>query len=193
MPQLAVAQQIDHVPIDALQESEWNPNEEDRQTFDALKASIRLNGLVDPLIVRRADNSIVGGHHRLYAVRELMAEGWELPCGTVPVVYVEVTEEEAKRLSLALNKIKGDPDLEKLGILLRDLRDQGDPDSLTATGYTTQEIDDLVELLETDREDLVRAINEDSEPLNTGEEATKDQAVAMAAFESSRTGRTIRI
>jgi predicted dehydrogenase len=42
-------------------------------------------------------------------------------------------------------------------------------------------------------EDLVRAIKEDSEPLNTGEEATKDQAVAMAAFESSRTGRTIRI
>jgi predicted dehydrogenase len=42
-------------------------------------------------------------------------------------------------------------------------------------------------------EDLVRAINEDSEPLNSGEEATKDQAVAMAAFESSRTGRTIRL
>jgi len=42
-------------------------------------------------------------------------------------------------------------------------------------------------------EDLVRAINEDSEPLNTGEEATEDQAVALAAFESSRTGRTIHL
>lgn len=42
-------------------------------------------------------------------------------------------------------------------------------------------------------EDFVRAIREDSEPLNTGEEATMDQRVAMAAFESSRSGRSVKI
>jgi predicted dehydrogenase len=41
-------------------------------------------------------------------------------------------------------------------------------------------------------EDLVRAIREDSTPVNSGEEATKDQRVAMAAFESSRTRRAVR-
>jgi ParB-like chromosome segregation protein Spo0J len=158
--ELTMVREIEHVPIEALRESEWNPNREDRQTFDALKASIRLNGLVDPLIVRRADNSIIGGHHRLYAVHELMAEGWKLPGGTVPVVMLDVSNEEARRLNLALNKIRGDPDLGKLGIPLRDLRTTGDPDTLTATGYTPHEIDDLVTLLETGRDDLLRAIDD---------------------------------
>jgi len=169
MPTLTMVQQIEHVAIDVLQESEWNPNTEDRQTLDALKASIRQNGLVDPLIVRSADDSIIGGHHRLYAVRELMAEGWVLPGGTVPVVYLDVGEEEAKRLNLALNKIRGDPDLEKLGILLRDLSTTTDADTLLATGYTPHEIDDLVELLETGRDDLLRAIpNCADDPLEEG-------------------------
>ncbi len=42
-------------------------------------------------------------------------------------------------------------------------------------------------------EDLVRAIQEDSEPLNSGYEALKDQEIAMAAYESSRTGRTVKL
>jgi ParB-like chromosome segregation protein Spo0J len=168
MPTITMVRKIEHVSIDVLQASPWNPNEEDRQTFDALKASIRRNGLVDPLIVRKADNSIIGGHHRLYAVRELMAEGWKLPGGTVPVVYLEVSEEEAKRLSLALNKIRGEPDLDKLGELLRELRDMSDPDELTATGYSPQEIDDLVTLLETDRDALVRSIGDGDESADDG-------------------------
>jgi ParB-like chromosome segregation protein Spo0J len=160
MPELTTAREIEHVPIDVLQESDWNPNVETREVFDSLKASIRLNGLVDPLVVRRADDSVVGGHHRLYAVRELLAEGWVLPGGTIPVIYLDVSEEEAKRLSLALNKIRGEPDLDKLGELLRGLRDVSDPSGLVATGYSPQEIDDLVALLETDRDALVRSIEE---------------------------------
>ena len=42
-------------------------------------------------------------------------------------------------------------------------------------------------------EDLVRAIREDSEPLNSGQEALKDQEIAMAAYKSSSTGRNIRL
>jgi hypothetical protein len=144
MPTLTTVRKIERVSIDALQESDWNPNLESRESLDALKASIRQNGLVDPLIVRKTDNSIIGGHHRLYAVRELVAEGWKLPGGMVPVVYLNVSEEEAKRLSLALNKIRGEPDLDKLGELLRELREVSDTDELAATGYSAQEIDDLV-------------------------------------------------
>lgn len=163
MSTITTVRKIEHVSIDALRESEWNPNEEDRQTFEALKASIRRNGLVDPIIVRKADDSIIGGHHRLYAVRELTAEGWKLPDGTVPVVYLDVTEEEAKRLNLALNKITGEPNLDKLGELLRELRDVSDADDLAATGYSAHEIDDLVTLLETGRDDLVRSIGDADE------------------------------
>jgi hypothetical protein len=149
---------IVRVPIDELKESDWNPNEEDRQTLDALKASIRQNGLVVPLVVREADNSIIGGHHRLYAIRELMGEGWKLHGNTVPVIHVDATEEQAKRLNLALNKITGQPNLDRLGALLKELHDISGPEELAATGYSPHEIDDLLELLETDRETLYQSI-----------------------------------
>jgi hypothetical protein len=186
MPTLTTVRKIEHVSIDTLLESAWNPNAEDRQTFDALKASIRRNGLVDPLIVRKADNSIIGGHHRLYAVRELMAEGWVLPGGTVPVVYLDVSEEEAKRLSLALNKIRGEPDLDKLGELLRELRDVSDADDLAATGYSPQEIEDLVTLLETDRDARVRSIGD------ADEDDADDGMVELSFHLSPRDAKTVR-
>jgi ParB-like chromosome segregation protein Spo0J len=185
MPTLTTIRKIEHVPIDMLKESEWNPNKEDRQTFDALKASIRRNGLVDPLIVRKADNSIIGGHHRLYAVRELMAEGWKLPGGTVPVIYVDISEDEAKRLNLALNKITGEPNLDKLGELLRELRDVSDADDLAATGYSPQEIEDLVALLETDRDGLIRSI----EDRDKGED---DEHVDLSFRLSPKDAQTVR-
>jgi ParB-like chromosome segregation protein Spo0J len=186
MPELTMVQQIEHVRIKALKESDWNPNQEDRQTFEALKASIRRNGLVDPLIVRKADNRVIGGHHRLYAVRELMAEGWKLPGGTVPVVCLDVSEKEAKRLNLALNKIRGEPDLDKLGELLRELRDVSDADELSATGYSPQEIDDLVTLLETGRDDLVRSIGD------ADEDDADDGMVELAFRLSPKDAKTVR-
>jgi ParB-like chromosome segregation protein Spo0J len=149
---------IQQVGIDDLQESPWSPNREDRETLDALKASIRQNGLVVPLVVREADNSIIGGHHRLYAIRELMGEGWELPGNTIPVVYVDVSEEQAKRLNLALNRITGEADPHKLGALLKELQALSANEELLATGYTSQEIDDLIELVETSPEDLLKSI-----------------------------------
>jgi ParB-like chromosome segregation protein Spo0J len=186
MSTIATVRKIEHVSIDALQESPWNPNEEDRQTFEALKASIRRNGLVDPLVVRKADNSVIGGHHRPYAVRELMAEGWKLPGGTAPVVYLDVSEEEAKRLSLALNKIRGEPDLDKLGELLRELRDMSDPDELSATGYSAREIDDLVTLLETDRDSLVQSIGD-------GDEGDADDGLVELTFHlAPKDAKTVR-
>jgi ParB-like chromosome segregation protein Spo0J len=166
MSEVMTIQQIEHVRIDALEDSTWSPNEQSREVFQALKLSIRQSGLVDPPIVRGADNSIIGGHHRVYAIKELLAEGWVLPGGTIPVIYLDVSEEEAKRLNLALNKITGEPNLDKLGELLRELRDVSDADELAATGYSPQEIDDLVTLLETDRDALLRSIDDatDADP-----------------------------
>jgi ParB-like chromosome segregation protein Spo0J len=87
-----------------------------------------------------------------------MGEGWKLPGKAVPVVHVDVTEEQAKRLNLALNKITGQPNLDKLGALLKELHDISGPEELAATGYSPHEIDDLLELLETDQEALYQSI-----------------------------------
>jgi DNA modification methylase len=57
----------------------------------------------------------------------------------VPVVYLDISEEKAKLLNLALNKIQGDWDEQKLAELLRELDALPDLD-LSVTGFDDEEI-----------------------------------------------------
>lgn len=52
------------------------------------------------MLARRDDRTIVGGHQRLLAARRL---GYK----TVPVVFLDLTLEQARLLNLSLNKISG--------------------------------------------------------------------------------------
>jgi DNA modification methylase len=105
-----------------------------------LTRSIETFGLVEPLVVRRSDQLVIGGHQRLDAAKALgMAR--------VPVVYVELSDAQAKALNLALNRIQGEFDLPKLGELLDELRELPDFD-VALTGFDGPEIDDLLAELE---------------------------------------------
>jgi DNA modification methylase len=105
-----------------------------------LVRSIDEFGLVEPLVVRRQDDTVIGGHQRLAAVK---AKGMT----HAPVVYVDVSEAQAKALNLALNKIQGEWDLPKLGELLEELRDLPDLDE-TLSGFDDREMEELLAGLE---------------------------------------------
>lgn len=133
-----------------------------------LVRSIETFGLVEPLVVRRSDHLMIGGHQRLEAAKALgMAK--------VPVVFVEVSDEQAKALNLALNRIQGEWDLPKLGELLDELRELPDFD-VSLSGFDGPEIDELLAELE------------HQQPLPAFEESF-DIEQAMAQAESS-TGPT---
>lgn len=68
--------------------------------MEALTRSIREFGLIDPIIVRREDKVVISGHERLIAARKL---GYT----TVPVVFVDLSLDQAHLLNIALNKISG--------------------------------------------------------------------------------------
>jgi len=105
-----------------------------------LMRSIQQFGFVEPLVVRRQDNTVIGGHQRLAAATALGMT-------RVPVVYVDVSEVEAKVLGLALNRITGEWDLPKLGELLEELRDLPDLDE-TLSGLDEAEMESLLADLE---------------------------------------------
>jgi len=92
-----------------------------------LTRSIAEFGLVDPIIARAADKTVIGGHQRLLAARRLGLK-------TVPVIYLDITKEKAQLLNVALNKISGDFDQELLARLLADLGTTPDLD-LTLSGF----------------------------------------------------------
>ena len=108
-----------------------------------LVRSIQEFGMVEPLVVRRSDQLVIGGHQRLEAAKAL-------GMAMVPVVYVELSDVEAKALNLALNRIRGEWDLPKLGELLEDLQRLPGIDE-TLTGFDANEIDALLAELERDR------------------------------------------
>ncbi len=131
---------IEHVPIDELHPDPANPRRISDAELEALTRSLREFGLVDPIIARREDGTVVGGHQRLLAARRLGIK-------SVPTVFVDLTVEQARVLNLALNKISGSFDQELQARLLADL--DGVPDvDLSLSGFADDEIQKLIKSLE---------------------------------------------
>jgi len=62
---------IEQVPIEALHPDPFNPRRISDAELEALTRSLQQFGLVDPVIARRTDKTVVGGHQRLLAARRL--------------------------------------------------------------------------------------------------------------------------
>ncbi len=129
-----------YIPITDLKKSPYNPREITRHDFEALKKSLAEYGFVDPVIANK-DKTVIGGHMRVEAAKDLGIE-------TVPVVFVDLTEEKAKVLNLALNRISGDWDKEKLKELLSELNNLSV--DLTLTGFTSEEVSMLLDFTKED-------------------------------------------
>lgn len=134
---------ISQVPISRLRPWAGNPRGMAEGEREKLKRSIQQFGLVEPLVVQRSDGRVIGGHQRLEAAKALGLR-------TVPVVFVDLGEAEAKLLNLALNKIQGSWDLPKLGELLEELQALPDLD-VTLSGFEPPEIEELLGQLERER------------------------------------------
>lgn len=97
--------------------------------YEALKNSIERFGLVEPLIVNQRNNVLIGGHQRLNV---LLASGAE----EAEVILVDLDDQKEKALNLALNKIDGEWDFDKLDEMLEGL----DKADIVFTGFTEEEV-----------------------------------------------------
>jgi DNA modification methylase len=129
---------VEQVLIDQLYPDPANPRRISDEELESLTRSISKFGLVDPIVARKEDRQVIGGHQRLLAARKL---GYK----TVPVVLVDLPLEQARLLSIALNKISGSFDQELLARLLADLNTVPDVD-LSLAGFDE---DELMKLLKT--------------------------------------------
>tara|TARA_R100001086_G_scaffold10561_3_gene5623 strand:+ start:128 stop:1291 length:1164 start_codon:yes stop_codon:yes gene_type:complete len=122
-------------PVESLTPWANNPRKNDGRPVEAVADSIRRFGFASPLLVRLANGEIIAGHTRLKAAKLLGLE-------TVPVRYLDLTEEEAHLLALADNKIAELADWERdiLGGILAQL----DADDLAVAGFDD---DDLANIL----------------------------------------------
>src|SRR5450830_1055049 len=140
-PTLLPSLTVDEAPIDDLRPDPANPRRISEEELDALERSLRQFGFVQPVLARREDRTVIGGHQRLVAARRLGLT-------TVPVTWLDISVEQARLLGLALNKISGSWDDTLLARLLADLQAMPELD-LSISGFGEDEIKDLLRNLET--------------------------------------------
>lgn len=121
----------DLLPADYNPRKDLKPGDAE---YEKLKRSIEQFGYVEPVIWNQTTGRVVGGHQRLKVLMDMgMTE--------VDCVVVAMDEEKEKALNIALNKISGDWDKDKLALLIADL--QGADFDVSLTGFEPAEIDDL--------------------------------------------------
>ena len=121
----------DLIPYEKNPRIDLKPGDEE---YEKIKRSIKEFGFVEPIIVN-SDMTIIGGHQRYKVLKELGYE--EIECS---VVNLDKSKEKA--LNIALNKINGEWDNEKLECLLKELQDE-DYD-LYNTGFSAEEVEELL-------------------------------------------------
>lgn len=141
--------QIELKQVTDLLPAEYNPRKDLKpgdKEYEKLKRSIEQFGYVEPVIWNQTTGRVVGGHQRLKVLMDMGIT--EVDC-----VIVEMDVEKEKALNIALNKISGEWDNDKLALLISDL--QGTDFDVSLTGFEPEELEDLF------REDTKGGIKED--------------------------------
>lgn len=124
----------DLLPADYNPRKDLKPGDAE---YEKLKRSIEQFGYVEPVIWNKTTDRVVGGHQRLKVLIDMGLT--EVDC-----VVVEMSEDKEKALNIALNKISGEWDKDKLALLIADL--QGADFDVSLTGFDPAELDDLLDI-----------------------------------------------
>lgn len=133
----------DLLPADYNPRKDLKPGDPE---YEKLKRSIEQFGYVEPVIWNEKTGRVIGGHQRLKVLTDM-----GIP--EVDVVVVDMDTEKEKALNIALNKISGEWDTEKLALVIADL--QGTDFDVSLTGFDPEELEDLF------RDDVKGGVKED--------------------------------
>lgn len=126
---------IEKANINDLISPDWNPRQITEEELQKLETSLNEFGYIEPIIVNDVNNHVVGGNQRL---RALTALGYD----EVDVVYVHIEDiNKEKACNVALNKISGDWDEDKLRTVLEDI--ELSPIDIKLTGFEELELTEL--------------------------------------------------
>ena len=152
---------IQIIDINKLIPATYNPRKDlkpDDAEYIKIKNSIVKFGFVSPLVINK-DMTVIGGHQRLKVLKDLGIT--EVEC-----IVVDLDKTNEKALNIALNKIQGDWDEEKLEVLLQELK--LDDFDTNLTGFDFDEVDEILKDVTGSKEDnfdIDSAYEEIEEPI----------------------------
>ena len=144
---------FEQINITDIVPAPYNPRTISSRDKEKLRNSLEEFGLVDPIVINLKNNQIIGGHQRYDAILDqyLLDGDFDkklnlIRLGDIGWVFTEteltISDENAeKALNIALNKISGEWDFEKLEEVFNDL--QVDDYDVDLTGFDNEELMDL--------------------------------------------------
>lgn len=154
-----INQEFEMVPVATLHTHPLNPR---RGNVAVIAESVKTNGFYGACVVQQSTNFILAGNHRyLAAIQEGADE--------IPVLWVDVNDEEAKRIVLADNRTSdlATYDEQSLGAILAELVET--ELGLGGTGYDSSEADEILASLNGEWDESV--VNRGHQKRENGSEA----------------------
>ena len=159
--------QIEYVPIDSLKPNDYNPNRQSEHDFELLLRSMEEDGFTQPIVAIKGSRTIVDGEHRWRGAAALGLE-------SIPVVFTDMTEEQAKIATLRHNRARGSEDYDLTANVLKDLELLGALD--WAQDSLMLDNTELEKLLEDVAAPEAHAAEEYSESWDVGQDDTLDES-----------------
>ena len=141
---------IEYVNPADLLPADYNPREIGKEHLARLAKLLDSHGFVDPVIARRTDMLLLGGHQRIKA--NAMRD---TPDTKVPAILLDdISDDQCKVLNISLNNpnAQGTFDIPKLSNLLLDI-DMPNFDLSEFTGFSVDELADLMTTTDPQPED----------------------------------------
>ena len=130
--------EVRRVPVKDMKMAAYNPRKDLKpgdKEYEDLKRSMQTFGYVEQIVWNERTGNVVGGHQRLKVLKEAGVT-------EVGVSVVDLDKNSEKALNIALNKIKGAWDDDKLADLLQGLK--AEDYDLGLTGFDDEELDGLL-------------------------------------------------
>jgi len=108
---------VEYVGVDSIKPNKYNPNRQNEHDFELLLKSMQEDGFTQPIVCQK-NRTIVDGEHRWRAAKTL---GYD----EIPVVFVDMTDEQMKISTLRHNRARGSEDIELTAALMKDLQELG--------------------------------------------------------------------
>ena len=170
--------EIKSIELTKLKENDWNPNVMKENKYTALARHVKEKGMVQPILVRPKGKGfeIIDGAHRFRATRD--ANIAQMDC-----VVVKMTDEQARKATIAMNNIKGYMQDMQLAALIEQLsKDNSLEDLAKALAFDERELRNYLKLLEApeDFSEMVKQPTDQSVTLTFVVSVKKEKVITKA-------------
>ena len=127
--------------VNELKPNDYNPNEMTESIFNHLKREYERVGMLQPILINK-NHIIIDGEHRWKAAKEMGLE-------EIPVIIVDISDEDAKITTVNMNQIKGELNPVKFAELLKSLE----------SDYNNEQLAELLNMSELEIENYDMLLN----------------------------------